>query len=269
MSSVKQKTVADRTDHRGALRRLIRQLAQRHGMRRVFEDFLTMSAISFSNAVDWIHREEREAEYMSLVQRYTKEELDVFPTMLAHLVEALDENVERPKDVLGRLFHELELHDEYKGQFFTPDHICECMGLMTFQDGDCIAEKGYATVMDPCCGSGAMALGLASAVRQSGFNYNTEMVVTAIDVDIKCVHMCYVQLSLYGIPAVVIHGNSLTNEEWSRWYTPVYMLKGWAWRQLRGDTQASESDTAVAATSSAEYDITLKEDESGQLSFAV
>ena len=32
--------------------------------------------------------------------------------------------------------------------------------------------------------------------------------------------MAYIQLSLYGIPAVVIHGNTLTMETWSHWYTP-------------------------------------------------
>lgn len=51
----------------------------------------------------------------------------------------------------------------------------------------------------------------------------------ATDIDLKCVYMCYLQLSLYGIPAVVIHGNTLTLEEWSRWFTPVYIAHGWVW----------------------------------------
>jgi len=43
--------------------------------------------------------------------------------------------------------------------------------------------------------------------------------------------MAYVQLSLYGIPAVVIHGNTLTLDEWSHWYTPLYILHGWGMRR--------------------------------------
>jgi hypothetical protein len=43
--------------------------------------------------------------------------------------------------------------------------------------------------------------------------------------------MTYLQLALYGVPAVVIHGNSITCEEFSRWYTPVYILGGWVWKQ--------------------------------------
>lgn len=33
--------------------------------------------------------------------------------------------------------------------------------------------------------------------------------------------------SLLGIPAVVVHGNTLTQEEYSRWYTPFHILHGW------------------------------------------
>ena len=44
--------------------------------------------------------------------------------------------------------------------------------------------------------------------------------LVAQDIDIRCVWMAYIQLSLYGIPAVVIHGNTLTMETWSQWYTP-------------------------------------------------
>ncbi len=43
--------------------------------------------------------------------------------------------------------------------------------------------------------------------------------------------MTYIQCALYGIPAVVIHGNSLSLEEWSHWYTPVYIFDGWRFRK--------------------------------------
>lgn len=66
-----------------------------------------------------------------------------------------------------------------------------------------------------------------------------QLVVTAVDVDLKCVHMAYLQFSLYGIPAVVIHGNTLSVEEWSRWYTPIYIVNGWTRKQACGITEAS------------------------------
>ena len=61
-------------------------------------------------------------------------------------------------------------------------------------------------------------------------NYCAQLVVTATDIDLKCVYMCYLQLALYGIPAVVIHGNTITVEEWSYWFTPVYVIHGWRYK---------------------------------------
>jgi hypothetical protein len=62
------------------------------------------------------------------------------------------------------------------------------------------------------------------------------MVVTAVDVDLKCVYMTYLQLALYGIPALVICGDTLLAKEYSRWHTPVYILDGWQWKQECGIT---------------------------------
>ena len=50
-------------------------------------------------------------------------------------------------------------------------------------------------------------------------------------------------ISIYGIPAVVIHGDSITVEEWSRWYTPAYVWGGWFFKQPMGiTTEVSEDD---------------------------
>jgi type I restriction-modification system DNA methylase subunit len=49
--------------------------------------------------------------------------------MLGLLVDALEEDA---GDLLGRLFHELELGNKWTGQFFTPDSVCRMMAAMTF-----------------------------------------------------------------------------------------------------------------------------------------
>ena len=66
----------------------------------------------------------------------------------------------------------------------------------------------------------------ASALKRHKIDYQTKMLAVATDIDLKCVHMAYIQLSLYGIPAVVIHGNTLTVEEWAYWFTPAMCLAG-------------------------------------------
>lgn len=114
-----------------------------------------------------------------------------------------------------------------------------------------IEKNGFVSVCEPCAGSGAMILGFARALRDCKYNYQRQMVVTATDIDLKCVYMTFLQLSLYGIPAVVIHGNSITLEEWSRWYTPVYLLDGWIWRQTCGNiNKRYPEDEAIKRASS-------------------
>ena len=218
----------------------IEGMAYRHAKWQVFSDWVEMMAVSLSNACDFAHAEEREQRYLDMTKSYTKEELDEMASMFGLLVEALEEEVQGggPTDILGHVYHALELHNKWKGQFFTPVNICEMMGEMispTSEAGDVIKDKGYFTVCEPCVGSGAMVLGMAKALGKREINYCKTMVVTATDIDLKCVCMAYVQFSLCGIPAVVIHGNTLTLEEWSRWYTPVYLMDGWLWRQSCGN----------------------------------
>ena len=219
----------------------LKSLGAKHSIWNVFEDWLKICSISISNAVDWNQSEEREKEYLETINKYTPEEQKILVKTFAELVSALQREAETggPCDLLGKVFHALELHNKYHGQFFTPFHICEFMGEISLGDGgeagnaasDAITKKGYISVCEPCVGSGGMVLGFAKAMHNNKMNYCDQMVAYCCDIDIKCVHMAYLQLSLYGIPAVIIHGNSLSLEEWSKWYTPVYMMNGWSFKE--------------------------------------
>lgn len=219
----------------------LKALGNKHSIWNVFEDWLKVCSISISNAVDWNQANEREEQYLETINKYTPEEQKVLTKTFAELVDALQKEAVTggPCDLLGKVFHALELHNKYHGQFFTPFHICEFMGQVALADGgeagnvasEALHKKGYLSVCEPCVGSGGMVLGFAKAMHNNKMNYCDQMVAYCCDIDIKCVHMAYLQLSLYGIPAVIIHGNSLTNEEWSRWYTPVYMINGWPFKE--------------------------------------
>lgn len=222
--------------HRNKILKTIQRLGAVHSVWNVFSDFLELGALCISNSIDkrpdaW---EKREKLYLDTIGKYAPDEQKLFPEMFADLVEALEYELtwhNAPSDVLGTLFHELELHNKYKGQFFTPQNVCDMMGAITLGDGkNVLNERGFISLNEPCCGSGAMILGFARAMLEKELNYCTQLVVLATDIDLKCVYMSYLQLSLYGIPAVVIHGNTLTIEEWSRWFTPVYIMHGWTWR---------------------------------------
>ncbi len=217
--------------------KLIQKFSYRHQTWQVFSDFVEMSAIAISNSIDWPQREKREEQYMSIISRYEPKEVEKFPELFGALISALEDELTGggPGDILGQVFHSLELHNKWTGQFFTPVHICEMMGQIALGDYESIIDKkGYLTLSEPCAGSGAMVLGFAKAMQQKKYNYCSQMVVTAVDVDLKCVYMTYLQLSLYGIPAVVIHGDTLLVKEYSRWYTPVYIWDGWERKQECG-----------------------------------
>lgn len=219
------------TGHKAELMKLMQRLAHRHDLWRVFSDFVEMAAISIANAVDRHNpaSEAREARYMEMVKAYSSDELAQFPMMLGHLAEALDCG---SSDVLGEVFMELDLGSKWHGQFFTPYSLCRAIAAMSLA-GDPKAEierKGFITVSEPACGGGAMVIAMAEQLRDAGINYQQHMHVTAQDLDIKGVHMAYVQFSLLHIPAIVIHGNTLANEKRSLWYTPAHIMGGWNWK---------------------------------------
>ena len=226
--------------------KMVNKLAYSRGAWEIFYDLVELSALCISNSIDKRHFKKREQQYLKTIRKYGPEHQKVFPEMFAKLILALEHEFQAGGfvDILGNLFHELELHDKYRGQFFTPQHICTMMGKMVFNENDrSILEQGYISVMEPACGSGAMILGFVQAVKDSGYNHSQQILVSAIDIDIKCVYMCYVQLSLYGIPAVVTHGNSLTMEKWSDWYTPAYVIGGWRWKKFNREEKRCNENT--------------------------
>ena len=230
-------------DHQKLLLKLFGALAYRHSAWQVFSDFAEAAAISLSNAVDWPQRDKREERYMQIVQRYKPDELATFPQMLGELTLALEEG---PSDVMGKTFHDLELHNKWAGQFLSPYHLCQMMAKMTLSDADDIRSRiearGHITVQEPCAGSGAMVIAVAQCMRELGINYQRHLHVTAIDVDPKCVHMAYLQLSLLHIPATIIHGNTLSLEEFGRWYTPAHIMDGWHWKLRRHPDPGSPTE---------------------------
>ena len=147
--------------------------------------------------------------------------------MLAVLVDGMQENM---SDILGHTFMQMELGNQAKGQIFTPYPVCQMSARMVFDENQTekiISDRGFITLNEPASGGGAMIIAFAEAMKEADINYQQHLHVTAIDIDIKAVCMTYIQLTLLHIPAIIIHGNALSLDEWSHWYTPAHILGGW------------------------------------------
>ena len=215
----------------------------------VWDDFITMFACSISNAVDKsdIHWDAREKIYLSIVKKYKKSEMDIFPRLAAYVVEALDKNQEQ--DFLGELFMNLDLSNEHNGQFFTPYHVCDMMAKITC-DVDSMSKTGPITINDPACGAGATLIAAANELRKiyekRGLNFQNYVLAAAQDIDQNVGLMCYIQLSLLGVAGFVKIGDSLSDPVRSGddlsnyWFTPMYFSEIWQYRRffdkLKGDS---------------------------------
>ncbi len=199
----------------------IRGLGQTQGLNAVFTTFLELMATSLASVLDPLNQEERNARHDEIVSGLPPEVVSSYARMCALMALAVREHVDDPCDILGKIYHELRLNNEWNGQFFSPDDICRMMAMIVNPvDDKHIKENGYMTINDPTCGSGAMLIGSIWAMKQRGIDFKKECLLVGQDIDIRCVWMAYIQLCLYEIPAIVIHANTLTMEEWSYWYTP-------------------------------------------------
>jgi hypothetical protein len=227
--------------------RIINGLAHRHQLWRVFSDFCEMSALAIQQSV--ARTEEREKRYLEIAKAYNAEELKGFAQALACVTLALEEE---HQDFLGAAFMRLELGNHWKGQFFTPYHVCALMAQMSTHDAKALLEtREFITMMEPACGAGAMIIALSEAFLMQELNPQTQMHVTCVDVDYTAAHMTYVQLSLLGIPAYVVVGNSLSLEEFRTYTTPMHHLGFWPYK-LKRRNDAQERLVGAAAGERAE-----------------
>ena len=82
------------------------------------------------------------------------------------------------------------------------------------------------TVCDPCCGAGGLMLAALDVLKNDyNINYARNCFIECSDIDIRCVHMTYLQLSLAGVPAIIKHQNALSRELWSVWKTPAFVFQ--------------------------------------------
>lgn len=217
----------------------------------VFRDFVTFCAISLSNSI--LINDEREAEYHQIRKTYKAEHMEVFPKLLGLLVNMLDF---APRDVLGELYMELEISSKDKGQFFTPSHVSDLMSEITYGDELRNSHKPFITLSEPACGAGGMVLSFVKTMLAAGQNPAQKLWVQCIDIDRLPALMCYVQLSLWHVPAEVLVGDTLRWDIREVWYTPSHHLGNWNYKlRNQSETKAVETERSSDAPTRTETNI--------------
>lgn len=106
---------------------------------QVWADLMAAMACTLANSVDKTEPRytAREKEYAECIKRLGGVEKPA--KCFAIVVEALERNPNQ--DFLGKLYMSLELGNHWKGQFFTPYNVCECMAGITINDNVQTLEK--------------------------------------------------------------------------------------------------------------------------------
>lgn len=186
----------------------IQKMSGKYTPDMIFSDWIMCSAMAIYNPCCLIHDsvwENREEQYINTMRKYTLEERKEFVRMLKLLSDAFQEKM---SDILGEIYMESGAGSRRTGQFFTPFHISKLVAECELANV-AIAENEKYEIYEPSVGGGGMIIAIAAVLKERGVNYQRCMKVVAQDLDWRSVYMAYVQLSLLGMDAVVVQGDTL------------------------------------------------------------
>lgn len=227
-------------------------LTRQHNPHEVWRDVFELYALSIHNPLTknlysgnekleglWNEREER---YMHKIGKYSKKEVSIITQMLALFAMEL---CRKPyQDLAGELYMKLELGNSNLGQVFTPYSLAKASTGLTVNHEhlrDTVRDKGWYAAYDPACGGGAMLIAFAEKCDSEfkRLEYRNHLLIVANDIDPLCWHMCYVQLSLLGVAAIVTLSDALVTPKVDFYetpelvlFTPTYLNDVWSYRRL-------------------------------------
>lgn len=190
------------------LEKIINDFAYSKGLdlMHVFNDFLdyTISFFTISDEkIKWRYNESDTAVFFSMLQEYI-------------IVMQKEVEVRGWYDALGGLFIAFagKGSKSYRGQFFTPEEICD---TMTLSLGDIDEDLGCRTtfgkrisVNDCACGSGRTLLSYHSYRIK---NNKRKPYLCAEDIDLTCVKMTAINFCIHGCFGEVICHDSICNPD--------------------------------------------------------
>lgn len=129
--------------------KILNSIVYNRSIREIYIDWVNMVGLSIANVSETNFNTfiEHEEQYKKIVDKYTPTDLEKFAKCVALLVELLENKID---DYLGKMYHELELHNKDLGQFFTPYGVSCAMSKMVINK---VKESDKViTVYEPTCG---------------------------------------------------------------------------------------------------------------------
>ena len=223
---------------------LLPKVSNSHNPADIFRDVCRIFSLSIRGTVtiSQIEKDEIEKQYQSFVSKYGNEGMSKIATLLAYTVEALEL---RRSDFLGHIYEALNATVKSFGQFLTPDSIAKMMGQVTFSTHD--IEHGKIIRMDdPSCGAGALLIEAAEAYITNGGRQG-DLLLYGEDLDATACCITYVQFSLLGYAAIVMHQDTLSMKVYEGpWYTPCYFAHGMPMRLIAEGMSEKNDEQAEA-----------------------
>lgn len=187
----------------------VQALEHRHS--DVFRDFIRMAACVCSCG-------EREDEYRRTVRPYPRAELE---TLCEAFGDVLSRKMTDPfDDLFGETYmaRVSPMTRQRLGEVYTPHAVAMLMARLSVRP----PESGRTlTLAEPACGSGILVLAFAEALEGLGVS-RLHLQVQATDLNPLATDMALINLGLAGIPAIVQHGNALSNEVFRTHETPAW-----------------------------------------------
>lgn len=131
-------------------------------------------------------------------------------------------------DHLGDMYvdNQSKLGRTFKGQFLTPDTVCDSICNMTIGQSD-----SHVNILDPAVGTGRFLI--------YAHYYAPNANLFGVDIDLRALRIAFTNCAIHGISVYLLHANSLRHEidisneagkyNWkyaNRWYSCWDKLKG-------------------------------------------
>lgn len=181
-----------------------------------------------------------EGLYLDTIKGLSPHDLDVIVRAFQQLVVDMEH---RPfLDLLGPLYMEIghKLDKQDRGEFFTPFCLNRVMvDLLTAGDPRAMFTPGQIlTANEPACGTCGMVLAFAEHLTNHGVS-PLHMRWTVQDLSQTSCYASYINLTLWGVPATVVCGDTLR-------MTVHWAWQNVHWRQARPWPTAEERRAHVA-----------------------